>query len=124
MKTYKIISLIVLLILTTQLSAKVYPDSIQEVSKSQYRIRQGFNIDISGGVGFGRYGYKQIFAAHSLAQPHVTNTLTFPTFNGSLGVNYYFLDWLGVGTGAQFSTYANTAKVNKPWEYRLQSLKR
>ena len=112
MKAYKLISLSVLLLLATQLSAKVYPDSVQQATKAQYRIHQGLNIDISGGGGFGRYAFRQ-FNAQS---EHVTNSLTLPVWNGALGINYYFLDWLGAGTGVQFSTYANTAAVNKPWK--------
>lgn len=111
MKMYKWISVAVLLMLTMQLFAKVYPDSVQQASKEQYRIRQGLNIDISGGGGVGRYAFKQ-FNAQS---DHVSNAIALPTWNAALGINYYFLDWLGVGTGVQYSTYANTSNINKPW---------
>lgn len=113
MKTYRMIFVAVLLSLTAPLFATHYPDSIQEVSKSQYRIRQGLNLDITGGVGFGRYAFKQFNAQ----APHVSNSLRFPIWNAALGVNYYFLDWLGVGSGVQFSTYTNLSRVSQPWAY-------
>lgn len=113
MKAYKLIPVMAFLALGIQLQAKTYPDSVQSASAAELRIREGLNFDLSGGVGFGRFAYKQ-FSAQS---EHVSNALSFPTWNGALGINYYFLPWLGAGTGVQFSTYANTAKVSKPWTY-------
>ena len=78
MKAYKLIPVMAFLALGIQLQAKTYPDSVQSASAAELRIREGLNFDLSGGVGFGRFAYKQ-FSAQS---EHVSNALSFPTWNG------------------------------------------
>ena len=111
----QLITLIILLVSTT-LSAKQYPDSVRVASDAEYRIIQGLNIDISGGFGFGGFGFTPMFG-HRQADAHTLNANVFPLWNGAIGINYYFLPWLGVGTGAQLSNYANKSSVAWGWDY-------
>ena len=110
-KTFLIASI---LLVAASLSAKQYPDSIQQASKEEPNIRYGWNFEFAGGVGFGNSLYKQIGSKY--VSPHTTNKLFgFPTINAGIGINYYFVSWMGIGTGAQFSTYINKSAVTAPW---------
>lgn len=101
------------LLATASLSAKQYPDSVRQASAEEPNIAYGWNFEFAGGIGLGSYTYKQI--GSSFASPHITNKVNFPTGNACIGINYYFVPWMGIGTGAQFSTYTNNAAANKPW---------
>ncbi|MBQ9339132.1 MAG: OmpA family protein [Paludibacteraceae bacterium] len=107
---FRISSLLTIGILLSTLSVycKTYPDSIMQASAGQYRINRGFNLEIAGGAGLGRYEF-------GTAPAHVENRLNYPTWNIGLGVNWYFVSWMGIGTGLQFSTYTNSSAINKPW---------
>ena len=107
---------LIILLAGTAIYAKQYPDSVCAASDAEYRIEQGLNIDISGGFGFGGFGFTPMFG-HRPADAHTTNTGVFPLWNGAIGINYYFLPWLGVGTGAQLSNYANKSSVAGDWNY-------
>lgn len=109
------ITTLIILLLTTASFASAYPDSVMSASKDEYRIEKGLNFDISGGVGVSSYLFHQIGAKY--ASPHTSNALAFPVYNGGIGLNGYFLPWMGLGIGVQFSTYANTSRINKPWQY-------
>ena len=106
---------LIILLAGTTLYAKQYPDSVCAASKAEYRIKQGLNIDISGGAGLGRFGFGPLFGNY--AAPHSQNEFAYPLWNGAVGINYYFLPWMGVGTGVQMGTYANTTKVVTPWTF-------
>ena len=112
MKRYLYTTLLLLAAAAT-LSAAQLPDSVKQASDAEYRIEKGLNFDVSFGLGFGRMEFSQI--GSSFTPAHVTNIPSFPNWNVGLGVNYYFLPWMGIGTGLQFSTYANTSLLNKPW---------
>ena len=107
---------LIILLACTALYAKQYPDSVCAASDAEYRIEQGLNIDISGGFGFGGFGFTPMFG-HRQADAHTLNANVFPLWNGAIGINYYFLPWLGVGTGAQLSNYANKSSVVWGWDY-------
>lgn len=109
----KKIFLIASFVLTVaSLSAKQYPDSVMQAGKEEPNIAYGWNFEIGGGIGLGRYEYKQ---GTNFVSPHTTNQLWL-NYNAQLGINYYFLPWMGIGTGVQFTTYANKAAVTVPWE--------
>ena len=42
-------------------------------------------------------------------------TVSFPAWNAGIGINYYFLPWMGIGTGAEFASYASKTVFDKPW---------
>ena len=101
------------LLATASLSAKQYPDSVRQASAEEPNIAYGWNFEFAGGIGLGSYTYKQI--GSSFASPHITNKVNFPTGNASIGINYYFVPWMGIGTGAEFASYASKTVFDKPW---------
>lgn len=100
-------------IVSVPVMATHYPDSVKQQSKEEYRIPKGWNFEFGFGVGLGRFEYKQL--GDNFTPAHVDNQLAYPNWNGTFGINYYFVPWMGLGTGVQFSTYANKAAINKPW---------
>ena len=112
-KTFLIASI---LFVAASLSAKQYPDSIQQASKEEPNIAYGWNFEFAGGLGVGSYEYKQLFSSFKPGYDHhVTNKVNFPAWNAAVGISYYFVPWMGIGTGAQFSAYTNKAAVTAPW---------
>lgn len=114
----KIFLIASILFAAASLSAKQYPDSVKQASAEEPNIAYGWNFEFAGGVGVGNYLYKQIGSKYT--SPHVTNKLGFPTGNATVGISYYFVPWMGIGTGAQFSTYVNKAAVSQPWVLSTQ----
>ena len=112
MKKY-IYTTLILLAGAATLHAAQLPDSVREASKAEYRIRKGVNFDLSFGVGAGRMEFNQIGA--SSAPEHITNMISYPNWNAAVGINWYFVPWMGLGTGVHFSTYANRSLIDKPW---------
>lgn len=106
-------STIILLITATTFSAAQTPDSVKHTVYGGYPIEKRLNIDISLGVGFGRMEFRQIGAPFVSA--HLANQYGFPDWNAGVGINWYFLPWMGIGTGIHFSTYANMSRIEKPW---------
>lgn len=109
----KYISIFIILFISVSLYAVDYPDSVQNASKEEYRIRKGLNFDVSAGVGVGQYMFHQLGVKYT--SPHTSNLFVFPIWNAALGINGYFLPWMGIGTGVQFSTYANKTAIANPW---------
>lgn len=107
-----LVTLITLLLGTTLIAANI-PDSVRTAGAGEYRIQKGWNFDITVGAGFGRFQFGQIGSSYT--PPHTTTVLAAPTWNAGLGINYYFLPWMGLGTGVQFSTYANHSAIDKAW---------
>lgn len=105
-------TLITLLVGTTLFAAQL-PDSVRTAGAQEHRIKKGWNFDITFGVGFGQFQFGQIGSSYT--PPHTTSTLAAPTWNAGLGINYYFLPWMGLGTGVQFSTYASRSAIGKAW---------
>ena len=111
----RIILLASLLVAAVSLNAKQYPDSVRQASAEEPNIAYGWNFEFSGGAGVGSYTYRQLFAPAPAAERHVTNQIHLPAWNAAFGLSYYFVPWMGLGTGVQFSAYTNTAAVTKPW---------
>ena len=112
----KIFLIASILLVAASLSAKQYPDSVKQASAEEPNIAYGWNFEFSGGVGFGNYLFRQLGAKEDASfTHHVKNKLSFPTINAGIGINYYFVPWMGIGTGAQFSTYTNKASIETPW---------
>ena len=109
----KIFLLSVILLVATSVSAKHYPDSVRQAGAQEPNIKYGWNFEFSGGLGVSSYTYKQI--GSSFASPHVSNKVSFPAGNVAIGINYYFASFMGLGTGVEFSNYANRAVMSKPW---------
>ena len=109
----KTIATLLTLLLTATLFAAQLPDSVRTAGAEEYRIQKGWNFDITAGVGMGQFLFGQIGSSYT--PPHTTTALAAPTWNAGIGINYYFLPWMGLGTGVQFSTYANHSAINKPW---------
>lgn len=101
------------LLVAVSLSAKQYPDSVRQASAEEPNIATGFNFEFAGGVGISSYTFKQLGA--SFKSPYTTNKINFPAGNAAIGISYYFVPWMGIGTGAQFSTYTNRSVVSKPF---------
>ena len=108
-----ILVILTMVMASMPLMATHYPDSIKEQSKEQYRIPKGWNFEFGFGAGVGRFEYAQI--GDKFTPAHVENKLVLPNWNGTFGINYYFVPWMGFGTGLQFSTYANKAAITTPW---------
>jgi len=109
----KCISIIAILLVSITSFAVDYPDSVLTASKDEYRIEKGLNFDITFGAGAGRYEFSQAWVKFS--SPHSTNVLSLPTWTGGVGINGYFVPWMGIGAGIQFSTYSNKTKIGNPW---------
>ena len=105
-----------LIAVAVSLSASQYPDSVQQAGKEEPNIAYGWNFEFAGGLGVGSYTYQQIGAAFTNADRHVTNKVHFPSWNAAFGLSYYFVPWMGLGTGVQFSDYTNKAAVTEPWQ--------
>ena len=101
------------LLIAASLSAKQYPDSIQQQGKQEPNIAYGWNFEFGGGIGVSSFAFKQLGSAYT--SPHTMNAIQFPAGNAGIGINYYFVPWMGIGTGAEFAAYANTSKVISPW---------
>jgi outer membrane protein OmpA-like peptidoglycan-associated protein len=102
-----------LLIIAASLSAKHYPDSVRQQSQQEPHITYGWNFEFAGGLGVGSYLYSQL--GQSFTPAHVKNKITFPAWHAELGINYYFVSWMGIGTGVQFGVYPNRAAITQPW---------
>ena len=102
-----------LLLIAVSISAKQYPDSVRQASAEEPNIAYGWNFELGGGLGVGSYLYDQLGSSYSA--PHTSNKILFPAWHAGIGINYYFVPWMGIGTGAQFSAYPNRAAVNKAW---------
>lgn len=102
-----------ILMTAASLSAKHYPDSVRQQSRQEPNIAYGWNFEFGGGLGAGSYTYSQLGA--SFRPAHVVNKVQFPAWHAELGINYYFVPWMGIGTGLQFGAYPNRAAVDKPW---------
>jgi len=101
------------LMAAASLSAKHYPDSVQQQSRQEPNIAYGWNFEFGGGLGVGSYTYSQLGTSFSPA--HVVNHIQFPAWHAEIGINYYFVPWMGLGTGVQFGAYPNRAAIEKPW---------
>ena len=106
--------IVTLLLISTSLLARQYPDSVRQQSKAEPNIAYGWNFEFGGGAGVGSYLYTQLF--DHFTPEHTVNKIAYPTWHGGIGINYYFVPWMGIGTGAQFSAYTNRASIDKPWE--------
>lgn len=113
----KRLTLLALLSLTLSVQASHYPDSVQEASRQQVRIRQGWNFEFAGGIGISQLAYQHW--GQAAADEHIRNQFGFPSWNANIGISYYFLPWFGFGTGAHFSTYSSTIRFEQPWTYEL-----
>ena len=91
-----------------------YPDSVQQASDAELRIKQGFNMEIYGGIGMGRYEFTGAFSGFK--PTHVENTLGMPTWQAGIDFNWYFVPWMGIGTGLSLTSYTNTSLINSPWQ--------
>lgn len=113
----KIFAILTLVSLTVSLQASHYPDSVQQASKEQERIRKGWNFEFAGGVALSQLAYQHWGQAS--ANDHIKNGLGFPSWNANIGISYYFLPWFGFGTGVHFSTYQSNATISESWKYDL-----
>ena len=109
----KMMIIATLLLSAVTLSAKQYPDSVRQAGAEEPHIAYGWNFEFEGGLGVGSYLYEQLGSSYSA--PHTKNTIHFPAWHAGVGINYYFVPWMGIGTGAQFSAYPNRASVSKLW---------
>lgn len=113
----KIVAILTLVSLTVSLQASHYPDSVQQASKEQERIRKGWNFEFAGGVALSQLAYQHWGQAST--NDHIKNGLGFPSWNANVGISYYFLPWFGLGTGVHFSTYQSNATISEPWKFEL-----
>lgn len=110
----KTMFLAAILAVATSLSAAVqYPDSVLEKSAEETHIATGWNFEFGGGIGVSGFTFKQL--GSSFQSPVSNNVINFPAWNAGIGINYYFLPWMGIGTGAEFASYSNNTAFNKPW---------
>jgi len=109
-----------MLITAVSLSAKQYPDSVRQASAEEPNIAYGWNFEFEGGLGVGSYLFDQLGSSYSA--PHTKNKVKFPAWHGGIGINYYFVPWMGIGTGAQFSAYPNRSSVTQPWSQNAKDV--
>ena len=67
------------LMVAASLSAKHYPDSIQQQSQQEPNIAYGWNFEFGGGLGVGSYTYSQL--GNSFQPAHVVNKVQFPAWH-------------------------------------------
>lgn len=104
------------LMIAASVSAKHYPDSVRQQSRQEPNIAYGWNFEFGGGLGVGSYTYSQL--GGSFRPAHTVNKIQFPAWHAELGINYYFVSWMGLGTGVQFGVYPNRASIDKPWSQK------
>ncbi len=75
---------------------------------------RGWNFEFAGGVGLSQIAY-QPWGTKS-ADPYCTNQIGFPAGNANIGIAYFFVPFMGIGTGVHFSTYTSYGTFNTPWE--------
>ena len=119
MKT-KTMIIATMLLTAVSLSAKQYPDSVRQASAEEPNIAYGWNFEFEGGLGVGSYLFDQLGSSYSA--PHTQNKIKFPAWHAGIGINYYFVPWMGIGTGAQFSAYPNRASITKAWTQTTQDV--
>lgn len=96
---------IYLCIIISSISFCVFADSGIQVINNEERFEKGSFFDIGVGLGASQLYYEIIGGK---------NFVSFPAANASIGYTYYFLDWFGLGTGLQFSTYrSNTSLIDQ-----------
>lgn len=113
----KIVMLLALVGLSASLCASHYPDSVQQASREQERIRKGWNFEFAGGVALSQLAFQHW--GQAATNDHISNRIGFPAWNANIGISYYFLPWFGLGTGAHFSTYLSNATIDNAWTYDL-----
>ena len=111
----RMIVLASLIALTVSLQAKQYPDSVRQASAEEPNIAYGWNFEFAGGLGVSSYTYRQLFAPAPSGDRHTSNQVYFPSWNAEFGISYYFVPWMGLGTGVQFGSYMNRAIIDKAW---------
>lgn len=102
-----------ILLTAVSLSAKHYPDSVRQAGAEETYIAYGWNFEFAGGAGVGHYLFDQVWEGY--VSPRVTNKIQFPSWTAGVGINYYFVPAMGIGTGAQLTVYNNNSVINKPW---------
>ncbi len=75
---------------------------------------RGWNFEVAGGVGLSQIAYQHW--GQQTADDHVTNNIGFPAGNASVGISYFFVPWMGIGTGVHFGTYTSWGTYSQPWE--------
>lgn len=107
-------SILLLTVVLTSLSLwAVYPDKVKQQSSQEPNIAYGWNFEFFGGAGISRYAFHQLGTSYTSA--HTTNRIAYPAIDAGIGINYYFLPWLGFGTGAELSTYMNRSTISTAW---------
>ena len=115
----KTIIAIILIASSVQLMAREYPDSVVEASQAQARINKGLSIEISGGVGassidFQHWGQK---GNEAFQNNNLGHKISFPSGNAALGLTYYFIPSLGLGTGLEFTSYRSKTTFKSPLQF-------
>lgn len=102
--------MIVGLLSVVSLNAAHYPDSIRQASDAEMRIQTGVVFEIGGSVGLGGFTFGE-------NSTYTTNTFYFPAWNAGVMMDWYFLPWMGIGVGAEFSQVNNKTQFDKAWEF-------
>ena len=103
----------VLLVATSLSAATHYPDSVLQKSAEEPYIATGWNFEFGGGVGVSSFTFRQLGSQFESAR--TSNHIHFPAWNAGIGINYYFVPWMGIGVGAEFASYSNRTVLDKPW---------
>ena len=109
----QLVAIVLALVSVAPLAAREYPDSVIQAGREELRIDRGWNFEFAFGVALGEYSFSPLSGGFTPA--HTQNKLAIPMWNGAVGISYYFVPWMGIGTGAQFSAYTNRTAVTKPW---------
>lgn len=97
--------------------ARQYPDSIMQQSRTEMRIATGlvFDIDASFGLGGSNMGT-------SVGEHHFTQAVGYPYWDAGIGLNWYFLPYMGIGTGVRFAQHTNRLSLDQPFTADLADI--
>lgn len=102
----KILSLMACTLLMGSLFAMQLPDSIRQLADAEPRIARGFTFDIQGSVGLGGF---------TASGSQTSSLIGYPDWSAGIGVNYYFLPYMGIGVGVDYALYRRRIGVDGPF---------
>lgn len=105
------ISFLALLLMSVGITyGRQYPDSVRQQSEVEARIATGFVLDIDASIGLGGSSW-----GDTDEKRHFSQMPGFPYWNAGIGLNWYFLPYMGIGTGAHFSQHTNHLRIDRPF---------
>ena len=111
MKRHNYIYLSFLMVIVIGLDSNAAPRNAMR-TRSNEHFDKGAFVSFSAGSGISRLDYSVGSDQATMLHLQSENRFVFPSFSASIGFRYYFLPWLGVRTGLDFSTYSSQTDLS------------